>query len=136
MAADLVERLAAIVGAQWLVRDLDANRFAVRQAASRKLRALGLDAAPALCQALHDQPSLELRARVQDILAALPTRGRLVLGSRALREARALQVLEAIGSAEARRALGALAEGAAGPLLAQEAKASLERLARRLPSSP
>ncbi len=119
-----------------LVLDLDANRFAVRQAAARKLRALGLDAAPALCQALQERPSLELRTRVEDLLAALPTRGRLLLGSRALREVRAIQVLEAIGSAEARRALGALAQGDAGARLAQEAKASLARLARRSPSSP
>jgi WD40 repeat protein len=119
-----------------LVLDLDANRFAVRQAAARKLRALGLDAAPALWQALQERPSLELRTRVEDLLAALPTRGRLLLGSRALREVRAIQVLEAIGSAEARRALEALAQGDAGARLAQEAKASLERLARRPSSSP
>jgi hypothetical protein len=49
---------------------------------------------------------------------------------------RVCDVLERAGTPEARRLLEALAEGAAGARLAQEAKATLERLAKRPAPSP
>ena len=48
-----------------------------------------------------------------------------------LREVRALEVLEGLGTPEARKLLEELAKGAADAALTQEAKASLERLNRR-----
>jgi hypothetical protein len=48
-----------------------------------------------------------------------------------LRVGRALEVLEAIGSPEAIKALEALAKRGANDELGQEAKAALERLAKR-----
>ncbi len=48
-----------------------------------------------------------------------------------IRTLRALEVLEMIGSAEARKVLEALAAGAPGCELTAEAKAALERLSRR-----
>jgi truncated hemoglobin YjbI len=53
-----------------------------------------------------------------------------------LRDVRALEVLEHIGTPEARQVLKVLAEGAPEARLTQEAKASLERLARRTAASP
>ena len=52
-----------------------------------------------------------------------------------LREWRALEVLEQIGTPEARAVLKALAEGAPAARLTQGAKVALERLAKRLPDS-
>ena len=46
---------------------------------------------------------------------------------------RAVEVLEMIGTAEARKVLEGLARGAAECDLTREAKAALERLARRSP---
>jgi hypothetical protein len=68
-----------------------------------------------------------LRRRVKEALEALdPARS-----AERLRVVRAVEVLEHAGTGEARRVLGALARGAPEFRLAQEAAASLERLARR-----
>ena len=53
-----------------------------------------------------------------------------VLPPEALRGVRGVQVLETIANPEARKVLAVLAGGAAGARLTQEARASLERLAR------
>ena len=53
-----------------------------------------------------------------------------VLPPEALRAVRGVQVLETIANPEARKVLAALAGGAAGARLTQEAQASLERLPR------
>jgi hypothetical protein len=47
-----------------------------------------------------------------------------------------LEALEQAGTAESRRVLRGLAEGAAVPWLAEEAKAALERLAARASAAP
>ena len=52
-----------------------------------------------------------------------------------LRALRAVEVLEHVGTPEARQVLEGLTQGAPEARLTQEAKASLERLARR-PASP
>jgi hypothetical protein len=57
-------------------------------------------------------------------------------GSRRLRRDRALAVLERIGTPAAREFLQTLAEGMPEARLTQEAKASLERLARRTAANP
>ena len=64
--------------------------------------------------------------RVEACLDKLPTRS----GER-LRVWRVIQVLEGIGTPEAQGVLKTLAEGAPASRLTQEAKASLERLAKR-----
>ncbi len=48
-----------------------------------------------------------------------------------LRQLRAIEVLECIGTAEARRVLEAISQGATEARLTQEAQAALQRLARR-----
>jgi RNA polymerase sigma factor (sigma-70 family) len=109
-----------------LIADLDADDFAVREAASRGLAQLGAEAEPALRAALAGKPSAEVRRRVKDLLAepVTPTPA-------ALRDSRAVQALERIGTAEARRVLAALAGGERGGRLTEEARAALGRLARR-----
>jgi hypothetical protein len=110
------------------IGDLDSDQFAVRQAAEEalvKTGAAGVE--PALRQALAANPAPELRRRLETILEALerqPVSGEL------LRALRALEALEYMGSPEARRLLEELSRGTPGARLTQEAKATLERLAR------
>jgi hypothetical protein len=110
---------------QKLLTDLNADEFAVREAATRELEKLGEQAEPALSDALKDRPALEVRKRIEDLLAHLYSRE--VCPER-LRELRAVRVLEQIGSAEARAILQSLAKGSADARLTQEAKASLARV--------
>jgi WD40 repeat protein len=111
-----------------LIRDLDSKRFATRRKATRELEHLDTLAEPALRKALAGQPDLESRRRLQHLLRKLE--GPVTLPE-ALRAIRAVQVLENIGGREARRLLAKLAKGAPDARLTQEAKAALERPARR-----
>jgi WD40 repeat protein len=110
-----------------LLNDLDSDRFPMREAARRRLRELGEVVEPALRNDLKGKPSLERRQQVEALLAALNE----VPGPEKLRQLRSVAVLEHIGSPEARQVLKALASGAPEARLTQEAKASLDRQARR-----
>ena len=79
-------------------------------------------------KASADQKSAERRRRAELLLIKLA--GPLTLPDR-LREVRAIEVMEQIGSPEARELLQVLAKGAPGAGLTEEAKASLERLSRK-----
>jgi RNA polymerase sigma factor (sigma-70 family) len=108
-----------------LVADLGSDTFEVRERATARLEKLGYGAEPALREVLKGEPPFETRRRVERLLEKL-------LSSREwLRVQRAVRVLELIGDAEARRVLQGLARGVAGARLTQEARASLDRLARR-----
>jgi WD40 repeat protein len=115
-----------------LLADLDSERFAVREAAFGKLRTLGPQAEPALRRALEGQPTAELRRRVKALLAQP---GLAHSAETALR-LRAIGVLEAIGSREARRVLQTLTWGAPAAHEPQAAKAALGRLGARFPCRP
>jgi WD40 repeat protein len=107
-----------------LVRDLASDRFAVRERATRELELLADLAEPELARAAADAP-LEVRRRIEQL------RGKLrvpVASTVLLRDARAVEVLERIGSARAQRLLRRLAGGAPQARLAQEAQAALDRL--------
>jgi dipeptidyl aminopeptidase/acylaminoacyl peptidase len=115
-----------------LIADLDADDFEAREKASAALAQVGVSAEPALRRALAAAPSAEVRKRVAALL------DRLASGSRSpefLVAIRATEVLEVLGSAEAREVLQSLAEGAPGAHLTQQAKGSLDRVARR-PAAP
>jgi hypothetical protein len=111
-----------------LIADLDNARFVVRQKAALELEMQAEAAEPALRKALEGKPSLEIHRRLTDLLKPLETRS--PPPSR-LRVLRALQVLEDVGTAEARELLETLSKGAADAQVTQEAKAALQRLARR-----
>jgi hypothetical protein len=114
-----------------LLAELDNDDFAVRDRAPKELQGMGEGALPALRKALEGKPGPELRRRVERLLDDLSA------GSAAqVYESRALEVLERIGSPDARRVLETLAGGVAEARLTQEAKASLERLAKRPGSAP
>src|SRR5579883_563060 len=93
-----------------LIADLDADDFARREAASHDLAKLGVEAAPALRKELEANPSLEKRRRVQALLDGLACQTEMTPD--ALRQLRAIQVLEQIGSPDARQILTSLAKGA------------------------
>jgi len=106
---------------------LDAEQFQTRETALRELQRRGADAEPALCRALQQAPSLAVRER---ILMLLNDPG-IVQHPDPLGRTRALAVLEAVGSAEARQVLEVLAGGSPLAKQTQEARAALERLGRR-----
>jgi WD40 repeat protein len=133
-APGLVERLSRRLA------DLNSNKFAVREGATRELERLGAEAGPALRDALRNNPPLEVRRRVERLLESLKGRPSSPEQVRHLREQlqhlRAIRVLEHIGSAAARGTLEELAKGDAQAWLTVEARASLVRLALRPVPSP
>src|SRR5262249_3958615 len=116
-----------------LIAALDSDQFEVRDRAAKELQQLGELAAPAMRKALAARPTLEVRRSLEALLDEVE---RQTLSSEQLHAQRALEVLEHIGSPEARRVLEALAEGAPGARLTNEAKASLQRLAARPAAAP
>jgi RNA polymerase sigma factor (sigma-70 family) len=114
-----------------LLADLDSDQFEVRQEAQAALEGLSDLDGPALRQVLANRPTPEVRRRVEAVLDRL--RGPVTLPE-ALRSLRAVAVLEDIATPPARQVLEDVAAGAPGARLTQEAKASLQRLTRRLPA--
>jgi hypothetical protein len=110
-----------------LVEDLDSPVFTIRQRATEELAKVDRLAEPALRKALSGQPSLELRRRVRELLdqlAAFPS-------GEHLRQVRAVETLEHIGTADAQAVLKRLASGAPNARQTREAKAALQRLTSR-----
>jgi WD40 repeat protein len=118
--------------ARW-IEELDADNFAVREKATADLTKLGVLAEGPLRRALHNQPSLEVRRRLETLLEKLKDRP---IPSTTVRGWRAVEVLEHLATPEARRLLAEWAEGEPEARLTREAKASLERLARSPRAKP
>src|SRR5262245_55241929 len=106
-----------------LLKDLDNERFAVRERATKDLAYFGAAAEWPLRQAIAANLTFEVRRRAEQLLQRLD-------GPEKLRQARAVEVLERIGNADARKLLETLAKGAPGAALTQDAKESLARLER------
>jgi RNA polymerase sigma factor (sigma-70 family) len=123
-----VPRVTAERLRQWIA-DLDADDFTRREEASRNLAKLGSEAEPALRQALEGKPSLEARKRVEALLDGLASQTEMTPD--ALRQLRAIQALEQIGSPEARQILASLAQGAPAAPATRDAAAALALLDRR-----
>jgi len=112
-----------------LLAALDGSNFAARQSAQKELEKLGEPAAPACRKALAGKPSLDFRRRLEALLERQAREARHPSPER-LRDLRAVEVLERMGTPEAQRVLRIVAAGAPGAWLTREARASLERLAR------
>lgn len=115
------------IDSQWVaarLRDLDHEKFAERERATRELEESGDRVAAALEKFLATKPSVEARQRAEKILARI--RGRDAT-DQAAQSLRALEVLEWLGSAKARELVEKLAKGAEGVSLTEEARRSLKR---------
>jgi WD40 repeat protein len=111
--------------ARW-IEDLGSGEFERRSLATQELTKLGDLAGPALEGLLQRVTDLETRKRAQRLLAGLSSpRAR---SAEELRALRAVEVLERVGTPEAREALRSLGRGAPGARLTREALAALGRL--------
>jgi WD domain, G-beta repeat len=108
-----------------LVAELDEKTFAVRQKAAKALEDLGAAAEGVLRKTLNGNPPLEVRQRIEPILAKRDKDND--------RKLRAVEVLEQLGTPEARQVLLALVNGTPNPRVSDAASAALQRLARRHP---
>jgi hypothetical protein len=113
-----------------LIADLDGDQFAVRERAADELEKLDESAIAACRRALAGRPAAEARRRLEAILGKEADRLRNPTGN-LLRNIRALEVLESIGDRPARQLLESLARGMLEARQTQEARATLDRLARR-----
>jgi WD40 repeat protein len=126
---------AAAADAKWvrrLITDLDSDQFAVREAASRELETLGDQVEAALGRAVAGNPALETRRRLESLMVSLQT----LRSPELTRQVRAAQVLEQIGTPEARQVLRILTGGAPEARLTREAKAALFRLEKQPTARP
>ena len=109
-----------------LLADLSSSDFATREKAEQALAAAGEAVRAALAEASAGTQDVEVARRLARLQARLQP-----WTPETLREVRAVMVLEARGTAEARRLLRRLAAGLPEARLTQEARAALERLPRR-----
>ena len=111
-----------------LIADLDHNDFEQREKASKALAAIGKPASAALTKALQGEPSAEKKRRIKELLDALRAKAPT---PEMVRPTRALEVLERIGTAEAKQLLDELAKGDPDAKLTEDARATLKRLTAR-----
>jgi RNA polymerase sigma factor (sigma-70 family) len=116
------------------IEDLKSDKAAVRQRAEHELEKYGELAEPALRRVLASKPTLDLHRRAEGLLDGIEQQ-RKSPPPTVVREIRAVQVLERVASADARRLLEELSQGAAGARLTKEAKAALERLNNAPPAT-
>jgi hypothetical protein len=107
-----------------LIAKLDDEQPAVRKQATIDLIELGEQLLPVIEKALTANPPLEVRKRLEEVRGKLTAS---VLQREQLRVVRAVEVLDRLGTAEAREWLQALAAGAPEGLVTKTAKAALQR---------
>jgi hypothetical protein len=115
-----------------LLDDLNSETYTVRQKASVQLEKLADLAGPALREKLETKPSLEMRKRIEALLDKLD--GPVTLPE-LLRSLRAVELLELIGTPEARQVLVPLSKGAPGHRMTEAAQGAVMRLDKRLKST-
>jgi hypothetical protein len=116
------KRLAELLAA------LDSDAFATREEACSVLKHLGPVVSSDLQKYLAATASLEAKRRGEDVLGQIAKSG---LVSEPMLQGRVLEVLEYSASASAKELLQAEARGAPGSPLARDAKAALDRIAKR-----
>jgi hypothetical protein len=99
----------------------------VREEASKALGQAGRSIRPALLKAVQSMPAPEKARRLRELLDATVA---VMPPPEMLRPTRALEILERLGTPEARRLLQTLAGGNPNARLTTDAAAALRRLAR------
>ncbi|MSR52447.1 MAG: hypothetical protein EXS09_04055 [Gemmataceae bacterium] len=112
------------------VADLDSPRFAVREQASKDLDRFGLTALPFMEVAWKPGISQEWHMRLEKLIAKCKAGDGLLTPSQ-LQILRAVRVLEATGTPEAKTLLETLSKSTLEAGLSAEAKAAVERIAKR-----
>jgi hypothetical protein len=112
-------------GIRKLIGDLDHPKFKFREQASQALEKVGRGVLPELNKALKNNSTLEAQERMEKIVARLEQE---TASPKELRETRAVEVLEHIGTPDAQDLLTTLASGAPGEILTDQASAALARL--------
>lgn len=107
------------------LNDLDNEKFAERDRATRELEEAGERTVPFLEKLLSGKPSVEARERAERLVAKL--RSPASESERTAQIRRGLELLEWIGNASARELVEILAEDAERTALTEEAKATLRR---------
>jgi RNA polymerase sigma factor (sigma-70 family) len=110
-----------------LIADLDSAKFDVRQKATVELEKLGELVLPDLERVLENQPTLEMRQRVEAIRQRIK---RPATSSLTVRDLRVVELLELQDTAAAREFLQVLAGWAPGARITAEARAALGRMTR------
>lgn len=108
-----------------LIAQLDHEQFEQREKASKALAEIGQPATAALTKALEATRSAEKKRRLQELLDALNAKGPR---PEMVRPARALEVLERLGTPAAKQLLEELANGDPDAALTQDARAAVKRL--------
>jgi HEAT repeat protein len=116
------------------IRNLDDNSFDVRKTATEELGKMEEAPEPKLRQILAGKASLEIRRRVEDLLKEID-RNKREPSPQQLQLPRAVEVLEHIGTPEAKVILERLTQGTPGLRLTEDAKASLERMTKKRQAS-
>jgi hypothetical protein len=111
-----------------LIADLDAKEFKDREKAQDSLAELEATVEFSLRQALKDSRSEEATRRIKALLARLDI---VNMPGQRLRNVRTVQILEQIGSDQAKEVLRELGKGAREAILTQIAKAALGRMNNR-----
>jgi WD40 repeat protein len=106
-----------------LIGELDSNVFRNRVKAQKELEKLGELAEDAIQKALQERPTEEVKTRLE----ALRSRP-LMCAYPSLEEVRALEVMEAINTTEARHVMQTIARGAGVARFTRDAQATLERM--------
>jgi hypothetical protein len=109
---------------------LDAEQFQEREEATEALVRAGKAAEEAVKKALDNKPSAEAKQRLEFILSKMS--GKLGPDMEEVRAVRGVEVLERVGTAEARKVLEQLGKGGEDRLSA-EARAAAERLKAKSP---
>jgi hypothetical protein len=108
-----------------LIDQLGSEDFDQRQAAAEELEKLGEQAEAILVKRLDEKPDLELFTRIESLLEKLQ---KPVTSADVLSSLRMIEVLEHVGTPEARELLESVSRGAASARATLQAKAALERL--------
>ena len=108
-----------------LIAGLDADSFTAREVSSRELALLGDRAEAALIRAKKERPSAEAARRIDGLLDRLDGS----LGSDELRVLRAIEILEHLGTPDAKRCLEVVGRGVPDARPTRDARSALARLA-------